>query len=191
MIRALTLESLGMNSNVIYQRCLPGGPWQRLLPGIIVLHSTEPTLRERLIAALLYCGPQALVTGSAACRQYGLRVPAEFSDAEIHMLVPHERKILSSEFVTVERTTRLPGAWIRAGLPLAPLVRATTDAVRRTRAEELVGRLLVGPFSEVAARLRRSEPSLTAVRNAAQPCHAASWRHGSISVRWQKREPDG
>src|SRR3954465_13189552 len=142
VIRALTLESLGMNSNVIYRRCLPAGPWQRLLPGIILLHNTEPTLRERLIAALLYCGPQALVTGAAARRLYGLRVPTEFPDAEIHVLVPHERKILSSEFVNVERTARIPGAWIREGIPLAPLVRATTDAVRRVRVEEPVGSLL-------------------------------------------------
>ncbi|MEV6879383.1 hypothetical protein [Amycolatopsis sp. NPDC051128] len=143
VIRAVSLESLEMSSRVIYRRCLPGGPWQRLLPGIILLHNTEPTRREQLVAALLYGGSQAVITGAAACRQYGLHVPAEFPEAEVHLLVPHERKILSSEFVTIERTVRLPGPWLRDGLPLAPLVRATTDAVRRTRAEEPIGRLLI------------------------------------------------
>ncbi|MEA5362209.1 hypothetical protein VA596_21920 [Amycolatopsis sp., V23-08] len=132
-----------MSSKVIYRRCLPGGPWQRLLPGIILLHNTQPTARERLIAALLYAGPQSMITGAAACRQYGLHVPAEFADTDVHVLVPHGRKILSSEFVTIERTARLPGPWLRDGLPLAPMVRATTDTVRRTRAVEPIGRLLI------------------------------------------------
>jgi hypothetical protein len=143
VVRALSLESLEMSSKVVYRRCLPGGPWQRLLPGIILLHNAEPTRRERLIAALLYGGPQAMITGVAACRQYGLHVPNEFPASEVHVLVPHERKLLSSEFVTIERTLRLPGPWLREGIPLAPLVRATTDAVRRTRAEEPIGKLLI------------------------------------------------
>ena len=132
-----------MNSKVIYQKCLPGGPWQRLLPGIILLHNGEPTRRERAIAALLYAGPNAVITGAEACRRYGLHVPEQFPETDVHVLVPHQHKILSSEFVTVERTSRLPDPWQREGIQLAPTVRAATDAVRRIRVEEPIGRLLV------------------------------------------------
>ena len=143
MVKATTLESLEMASRIIYQKCLPGGPWQRLLPGIILLHNTRPTRRELVIAALLYAGPQAVITGAEACRRYGLHVPQQFPETDVHVLVPHQHKILSSEFVTVERTVRLPGTWVREGIQLAPIVRATTDAVRRLRAEEPVSRLLI------------------------------------------------
>ncbi|WIY03608.1 hypothetical protein QRX60_07075 [Amycolatopsis mongoliensis] len=132
-----------MSSKVIYRRCLPGGPWQRLLPGIIVLHNTTPTTREQLLGALVYAGPKSMVTGAAACRQYGLRVPAVFPARDVHLLIPQQHKATSTEFLTVERTWRLPAPHLREGIPLAPLVRAVTDAARRMRTEEPVGELLV------------------------------------------------
>ncbi|MFE0025389.1 hypothetical protein [Amycolatopsis sp. NPDC059021] len=142
VIKAMTLESLEMGSKVIYNRCLPGGPWQRLLPGIILLHNNTPTERERALAALLYASPTSMITGIEACRLYGFRVPAS-SGNNLHMLVPHHLKVLSSEFVTIERTRRLPEPWSRDGLPLAPPVRATTDAVRRLRKAEPIEQLLI------------------------------------------------
>lgn len=143
VIRALTLESLELSSKVIYRKCLPGGPWQRLLPGIILLHNATPSRRELLLAALLYAGPNAMLTGATACRQYGLRMPAAFSADDVHVLIPQQHKILSSEYVTVERTWRLPNPLVREAIPLAPPVRAVTDAARRIRTEEPINQLLV------------------------------------------------
>lgn len=143
VVKATTLESLEITSKTIYRNCLPGGPWQRVLPGIILLHNGKPTRREMVIAALLYAGPDAMVTGAEACRRYGLQVPEQYPETDVHVLVPQRHKVLSSEFVTVERTWRLPGAWVREGIRLAPTVRATTDAVRRLRTEEPIGRLFV------------------------------------------------
>jgi hypothetical protein len=65
------------------------------------------------------------------------------NDNGIHMLVPHEHKLLSSEYVTIERTIRLPRAVNLRGFPLAPLVRATLDSVRRIRAEDPAVKLLI------------------------------------------------
>ena len=109
VIRAMTLESLDMNSKVIYRRCLPGGPWRRLLPGIILLHNNDPTPDQLVHAALLYAGSGAIVTGEEACRRHGLHltVPAT-SERKIHVLIPHHLKRISSDFVTVERTKRMP-----------------------------------------------------------------------------------
>ncbi|HEV7978988.1 hypothetical protein [Amycolatopsis sp.] len=143
VVKATTLESLDMGSKSIYRKCLPGGPWQRLLPGIILLHSNEPTQDQRAIAALLYAGADAVITGTEACRRQGLRSRELPQGDGILVLVPHQHKILSSEFVTVERTVRLPKAVFKDGIPLAPLVRATTDAIRRIRKVEPIGQLLI------------------------------------------------
>ncbi|EFL04867.1 predicted protein [Streptomyces sp. AA4] len=133
-----------MNSKVIYRRCLPGGPWRRLLPGIILLHNNDPTPDQLVHAALLYAGTAAVVTGEEACRRYGLRLAVSAaSEQRIHVLIPHHLKRTSSDFVIIERTKRLPRPWLRAGVPLAPLVRATTDFVRRNRTANIIGQALI------------------------------------------------
>jgi hypothetical protein len=143
VIKATALETLEMSSRTIYARCRPGGPWQRLLPGIILLHNGKPTSDQRVTAALLHAGPDTLLTGIEACRRHGLR-PNQLPDSDdLHVLVPHDRKMLSTGFVTVERTVHLPQPVLRDGFPLAPLVRCTTDAARRINAVEPVGSLLV------------------------------------------------
>ncbi|MFC3450098.1 hypothetical protein [Amycolatopsis speibonae] len=131
VVRVADLESLEMPSKTIYSRCLPGGPWQRLLPGIVLLHDQKPTSSELVTAALLYAGAKTLLTGIEACRLHGLRPSALPDDSGLHLLIPHGRKVRSVGFVTTERTVRLPSPANRNGVPLAPLIRATTDAVRR------------------------------------------------------------
>lgn len=143
VVRASDLESLEMSSRTIYTRCLPGGPWQRLLPGIILLHNNEPTTEQLVTAALLHGGAEAVLTGTEACLRHGLRPTAMPKDMGQHLLIPHQRKIRSTGFVTMERTVRLPSPIVRHGVPLAPLVRATTDTVRRLKRTEPVEALLI------------------------------------------------
>src|SRR5205807_8300012 len=76
-IKVASLEELGVSQRTAYRRCVPGGPWQRPLPGIVLLNSTSPTRRQLVEAALLYVGADALVTGLEACRRYGLRVTTD------------------------------------------------------------------------------------------------------------------
>jgi hypothetical protein len=139
-ITVAKLGLLGVPARTAYRRCVPGGPWQRPLPGIVLLNSAEPTRNQLVEAALLYAGPHAVVTGAEACRRLGLRVPD--GDPRVHLLVPDERKVKSSDYVIVERTIRLPVPVVRAGVPLAPLVRAVLDECRRSRAFDPVGALL-------------------------------------------------
>ena len=128
-IKAATLIELGVPSRTAYRRCAPGGPWQRLLPGVVLLGSLSPTRRQLVEAALLYAGPGAMLSGVEACRWHGLReVP---DDSQVHVLVPHGRRANSSNFVVVERTRRMPEPVVRDGVPLAPLTRSVLDACRR------------------------------------------------------------
>jgi hypothetical protein len=97
----------------------------------VLLGNSPPTRRQLIEAALLYAGPDSMVTGLESCRLHGLKnVPA---DSQVHLLVPHEHKARCCEYVIVERTTRMPEPIRHDDVPLAPLTRAVLDACRRLR----------------------------------------------------------
>jgi hypothetical protein len=130
VITVAALRGLGIPGPTIAARCRDGGRWCRLLPGVVLLGTGPPTRRQRVAAALLYGGPEAVISGLEACRRHGVRRGPEPGTA-VHLLVPHERQLRASGFVTVERTTRMPRPVLRDDLPLAPVPRACLDAVRR------------------------------------------------------------
>lgn len=162
VIKATAIEELGMDSKAVWRRCLPAGPWRRLLPGIILLENGTPSDDQRIAAALLYGGPSAMVTGAHACRLHGLR-PTELPRLDhVQLLVPHSQKRLSVGFVTIERTRFVPRPVHRAGVSCAPLIRATTDAARRIGNADAVGKLLI----EAIQRGRCAPSELLAELNA-------------------------
>lgn len=129
VIKVGVLATLGVPPQTTYRRCRPHGSWQRLLPGVVLLGNLEPTRRQLVEAALLYAGPEAVVTGLEGCRWYGLRNLPD--DRRVHLLMPHGHRVMSSNHVIVERTRRMPEPVVRDGIVLAPLVRAVLDACRR------------------------------------------------------------
>ncbi|MGI9005092.1 MAG: type IV toxin-antitoxin system AbiEi family antitoxin domain-containing protein [Streptosporangiaceae bacterium] len=64
----------GMHPNVVHRQVLPGGRWQRLLPGVFLTVTGTPAQDQREMAALLYAGRGATLTGLAVLRRHGLRV---------------------------------------------------------------------------------------------------------------------
>ncbi len=130
MITVARLVEFGVSKRTSYRRCRPGQPWQRLLPGVILLCSGRPTRGQLVEGALLYGGPEAIVTGLEACRRQGLRGPKTTAD-RIHLLVPAGCQVSSAGYVTVERTTRMPRPTVIDGVAMAPLVRAALDECRR------------------------------------------------------------
>ncbi|GLZ31043.1 hypothetical protein Lesp02_32320 [Lentzea sp. NBRC 105346] len=120
---------------------MPGGPWRRLLPGVVLLQNAPPTAEQLVQAALVYGGRRAIITGREACRRHGMRDVTD--DQKIHVLVPHEQRLRSEGFLVVERTRRLPLPVLRDGVPLAPVARAVLDSCRTTKDEDLILRLLV------------------------------------------------
>ena len=133
VIAHAALRGLGVPGTTIAERCRDGGRWRRLLPGVILLGSGPPTPRQKVSAALIYGGPRTVVTGLEACRRHGVRRGPD-PGGQVHILVPEERQLRSSGFVIVERTTRMPEAHIRDGIPLAPAWRACLDGIRRLHA---------------------------------------------------------
>lgn len=118
----------GVTRHGLSHRIRPGGTWQRLLPGVYLTATGQPTLVQLHVAALLYAGPQSLVTGLSAVGFHGIRGPR--ADV-VDVLVPAARQCPSRAFVRVHRTRRLPTSWttdlaLRYALPQ----RAVADAVR-------------------------------------------------------------
>jgi hypothetical protein len=130
VITVAQLESLGVPQETSYRRCLPDRPWQRLLPGVVLLRTGAPTRRQLVEGALLYCGDHAVITGLESCRRHGLKRDVRTGEP-IHLLLPAHLKTTSSGYVLVERTTRMPAPVRRDGLPLAPATRSVLDECRR------------------------------------------------------------
>lgn len=122
------LRAHGVSTRTVASRSQPGGPWRRLLPGVVLLADTAPTRRQMLRAAMTYLGPEGIITGRDALRAHGLDVPVP---PAVHVLVPATRRVTMSGFVVAERTTRLPVPAHVGGLPHAPPARAALDAARR------------------------------------------------------------
>lgn len=154
------LREHGVAPAVIADRSRPGGPWQRLLPGVYLLRPGPPTAEQRLRAALLYCGLSTdrvpgqrpvMLTGPAALALHGLAcVPAPDGVTAVDVLVPHRRRLRDAAFTRVRRTPELPVPEEIAGLPVAPLCRAVADTVE-----------LCAPASPAAVRTLVAEAART------------------------------
>ncbi|MFK0248087.1 hypothetical protein ACIQUM_25630 [Amycolatopsis azurea] len=136
VITAKQLETIGMPRRTISRRCEPGGAWQMLLPGVVLLQNGEPTDEQRIHAGLLHSGTDSILTGVRALGRYGLRNLPDTE--EVHVLVPANRSVSDSGFVHIERSRRLPKPRERAGVPTAPVPRAVIDACRRTPDKDMV-----------------------------------------------------
>lgn len=124
------LAAIGVGDGAVGRRCAPGGPWQRLLPGIVLLHNSIPSNRERSVGAILYARDHAVLTAHAGLAAHGF---ARWSSTgTVDVLIPHDERRSSTSFVAVERTRRMPAVVARGGLRTATLVRCAVDAGRRT-----------------------------------------------------------
>jgi hypothetical protein len=118
----------GMTRAALEHRIRPGGPWQRLLPGVYAAQTGAAAVAQKDMAALLHSGPGSVLTGMAALRALGVTAaePETFD-----VLVPASRRPASVAFVTIHRTARMPEGVIRQGRRLYALAsRALADAAR-------------------------------------------------------------
>lgn len=212
VITARELVALGVPESTVYERCRPGGPWQLLLPAVVLLSSGRPTADQLVVAGLRYAGDDAMVTGLEACRRLGIRRGPEPAQ-HLHLLVPHDRQPQSRGFVVVERTRRMPRPIRRRGFPLAPVARAAVDAARRIRSAREITELLADgvqrglcTVGELATEVDAAQRQGTAVprrilrdvsagaRSAAERDAQAVWRRSGLPEPWWNARifgPDG
>jgi hypothetical protein len=154
LLTAAQLADLGVTRSSVSRSDRLGGMFSRVLPGVHRVDGRGPlSVDQRDRAALLYAGPDSVLTGAEVLRRRRVGSAAHpalrFQD-RIHVLVPHETHRASHGFVTVERTRYLPHHWERDGLRFAALPRVVLDAVRRCTDEDAVRALI---FDVVQRRL--------------------------------------
>jgi very-short-patch-repair endonuclease len=118
----------GLSRDAVLYRVRPGGPWQRLLPGVYLALTGRPTADQKDMAALLYAGPASAITGQAALRGLGI---SRREPAVIDVLIPAAHRRRAGGFVVIHRTRRMPRLVINEGerrYTMAP--RAVADAAR-------------------------------------------------------------
>jgi hypothetical protein len=119
--------SLGVTAHGLAWRIRQGGSWQRLLPGVYLTVTGEPTQAQREVAALLYAGQPSIITGPAALLRHKIRCPLI---AAVDVLVPAWRERASRDFVVMHRTRRMPQSWtVDQALRYALPARAVADTV--------------------------------------------------------------
>jgi hypothetical protein len=128
----------GLSLAEIRHRIRPGGPWQRLLPGVYLALTGTPTQRQSEIAALRGAGPASVLTSIAALGHHGVRAPRS---PFVTVLVPAAQRRSSVGFVRIWPTTRMPEYSMADGaIRFAEAARAVADAARE-----------LGSFREVRA----------------------------------------
>ncbi|MGI5425858.1 hypothetical protein [Streptomyces sp. CA-179760] len=182
-LRVMTVARLrahGVPTAQVTEQCIPGGPWQQLLPGVVLLHAGPPTSEERLHAVLMYAArergtgvpaqpgadgsgapapPEAMITGLAALTLHGFSsTPPLPSLDTIDVLVPRLRRLRSTGCARIVRGVSLPAPEQVTGLPVAPVARALADAVAGLADAVIVRRLMTeavrGAYCEPAAVVR-------------------------------------
>lgn len=117
----------GLPHSTVESWVVPGGKWQKMLPGVYSAVTGKPTQQQRHVAALLYAGPDSVITGPAAIRLHRLRSPGPDI---IDILVPWTVKRQSAGFVRVLRTRRMPGCYTTGPVRFTTVSRAVADAAR-------------------------------------------------------------
>lgn len=118
----------GITESQLRHRLRPGGPWQKILPGVYSVETGTVSPDQRQMAALLHAGPKSVLTGAAAVRRHRLNC-AGGNDVEV--LVPLKSQVRGYEYVRIRRTARMPeSAYSTRKIRYSPLARAAGDAAR-------------------------------------------------------------
>ena len=168
LVRCDQLASAGVTRSALRWR-VRTGRWRRLLPGVYLTSSGAITNGQRYLAAILYPGPGAVLTGAAALRCHGVRyVP---KDPYVRVLVPTKRQVKSVDYVKVHRTGRPEPRPPRFGfVPVSRAARAVGDAARlctdlreiRALIADVVQRRIVS-ISALSAELRQGPRAKSAL----------------------------
>lgn len=129
--------SCGMSNSQVDRLGGRSGRGARVVRGVVALTTGELSRRQQIRAVLLYAGDGAVLTGLTALELESFRyAPA---DSRVHLLLPVRRQVSAQRVMVATRTTRMPPARAKSGLPVVPVHRAVVDAARRmTRERDVI-----------------------------------------------------
>lgn len=108
------------------------GQYQRVLPAVYALVTGVLTTEQRRIAAALYAGPDAQITGLAALEWYGFRYAPRTE--KVHVVVPHATRRRSTGHVVIQRALSLDERARQTDIyAVCSPARAVVDACRDLR----------------------------------------------------------
>jgi hypothetical protein len=114
--------------------------WRFVLPRVVTTANRPLDDHQRLVAAALFAGPDAVISSLTAASRHGVRAAA--LDRRVRIAIPASHRLVPHGFVLVRRTRRPDErAWPRPPLLIASPARAVADAARETtqsRARALV-----------------------------------------------------
>ena len=140
----------GMSDGEIHRR-VSSDYWRTVHPGVYLIGLHEPTWEQRLRAACLFAGPQAVASHRAAHIVWGLD---GLVDAPTEITVPHrEEATLSGVIVHRSRKLDRHDVTIFSGMPVTNAERTLVDIGR------YVGPLIAEKALESALRNRLTTPA--------------------------------
>ena len=124
---------------------LAGSRWQRLLPGVVLLHDQEPNRRQLVNAAALWAGAGAAIDGESACLWHGMPVP-HLDPTTVHVVVPYDSGARSRDFVVVRRSELIVVGGRGAVASYVDAATAVVVAARRIADDRAAVGLLARPL---------------------------------------------
>ena len=123
VVERAQLNALGFTNGAI-QRRVAAGRLHRLHRGVYAVGHTVLSRNGAYLAAVLACGPHALLSHRSAAALWGLRP----SDApRVDVTVPHTSGVRTTHAIAVHRPLRTPEPMTHAGVPVTTPGRTLAD----------------------------------------------------------------
>ena len=123
--------------------------WQRVLHGVVALHTGPLTRPAVLTAALLYGGPWAVLSHRTAAQEWGL-LPAE-GTTPVHVTVPYGHSATPQPATWGPPGLVHPGVVVHRSRAMAHVI-TPTDPPRTSRADTVLDCAIEEPTAPAAAR---------------------------------------
>jgi hypothetical protein len=129
-----------------------GGHWRIVLPRVVLLEPGLPSVDQRLVAALLFAGPDAWLGGMTAAAIHGM--PGSVVAPPVQVLVPPHRTPRTVGWVRVARTYLLDERIVtRGSLRVSCRARAVVDAAAGCPDQAAARALIIDAVQQRLVRL--------------------------------------
>lgn len=157
------LPALGLSRAALRWK-VDSGRWRQVLPRVYATFTGRLTEQQRLLAAWLYAGPAAQIASLTALQLHGVRhLPP--AGNQVHLLIPHQQRLRSVQFVRVHRTTRPDRRALNNGvLRVCGTARATIDAAIACRSLPAVRAMLASVVQDGFATVEQLHAELDQAR---------------------------